>query len=260
MVDIHCHILRGLDDGADTLETSVQMAEMAIADGVTHVVATPHANSHFNFDPEIIRQRRDELQAAIGDRLILATGCDFHLSFENLQDLQKDPHKYTIHQKNYLLVEFADFAIPPSLDDAMHNLHLMGLSPIITHPERNPLLRTKPERMYRWLHQGSYVQITAGSLLGQFGSSAQRIAEQWLDEGRVHFVASDAHNLKSRPLQLRAAYEIVAARRGDEVANALFRDNPLAAFEGRNLAYEPEHADPGAKPLEYRKRKRFFFF
>jgi len=260
MVDIHCHILPGLDDGAETLETSVQMAEMAIADGVTHVVATPHANSHFKFDPEIVRQRRDELQAAVGDRLILATGCDFHLSFENLQDLQKDPHKYTIHQKNYLLVEFADFAIPPSLDDAMHNLHLMGISPIITHPERNPLLRTKPDRMYRWLHQGSYVQITAGSLLGQFGSSAQRNAEQWLDEGRVHFVASDAHNVKTRPLQLRAAHDIVATRLGEEVANALFQANPLAAFEGRSLPYEPEHADPGAKPPQYRKRKRFFFF
>ena len=132
--------------GADTLETSVQMAEMAIADGVTHIVGTPHANSKYKFDPELIRQRRDELQAAVGDRLILATGCDFHLSFENLQDIQKNPHKYTINQKNYLLVEFADFAIPPFMDDTMHQLQLMGLSPIITHPERNALLRTKPER------------------------------------------------------------------------------------------------------------------
>src|SRR3981081_2488015 len=89
MVDIHCHILPGLDDGADTLETSIQMAEMAIADGVTHVVGTPHANSHFKFDPELIRQRRDELQSAVGNRLILATGCAFHLSYENLQDIQK---------------------------------------------------------------------------------------------------------------------------------------------------------------------------
>ena len=260
MVDIHCHILPGMDDGADTLETSVQMAEMAIADGVTHIVGTPHANSHFKFDPEIIRRRREELQAAVGDALVLATGCDFHLSFENLQDLQKDPHKYTIHQKNYLLVEFADFAIPPSMDDTMHNLQLMGLSPIITHPERNPLLRSRPERMYRWLHQGSYVQITAGSLLGQFGSNAQSSAERWLDEGRVHFVASDAHNLTNRPLRLRAAYDAVAGRRGKEIADALFKENPLAAFEGRPLAYEPEQPDPNAQPPEYRKRKRFIFF
>jgi len=260
MVDIHCHILPGLDDGADTMETSIQMAEMAIADGVTHIVGTPHANSHFTFDPERNRKLRDELQAAVGDRLTLATGCDFHLSFENLQDLEKNPQKYTINQKSYLLVEFADFAIPPSMDDTMHRLHLMGLSVIITHPERNAILRTKPERMYRWLHQGSYVQITAQSILGRFGSSAQKCAEQWLDEDRVHFVASDAHNLKSRPLQLRAAFDAVAERRGEDVAQALFHDNPLAAFEGRGLPYEPEALDPNAKPMQYRKRKRFLFF
>ena len=260
MVDIHCHILYGLDDGADTLETSIQMAEMAIAEGVTHIVGTPHANSRYKFDPELIRQRRDELQTAVGDRLILATGCDFHLSFENLQDLQVNQRKYTINQKNYLLVEFADFAIPQSMDDTMHKLQLMGLSPIITHPERNALLRTKPERMYRWLHQGAYVQITAQSILGRFGVSAKERAEEWLDADRVHFVASDAHNLKGRPLQLRAAYEAVARRRGEDIAQALFHDNPLAAFEGRSLPYEPEQADPSAKPPQYRRRKRFIFF
>jgi protein-tyrosine phosphatase len=260
MVDIHCHILPGLDDGADTLETSIQMAEMAIADGVTHVVATPHANSMFTFEPDLIRRRCAELQAAVGQRLKLATGCDFHMSADNLRDLQKNPQKYTINQKSYLLIEFDDLVIPPRLDDMMHTMHLMGLSPIITHPERNPTLRTKPERLYRWLHQGSYVQITAGSLLGRFGNAAQGRAEEWLDADRVHFVSSDAHNLRNRPLQLRAAYDLVAGRRGEVCARALFTDNPLAAFEGRSLPYEPEQADPNAKPIQFRKRKRFLFF
>jgi protein-tyrosine phosphatase len=146
------------------------------------------------------------------------------------------------------------------MDDTMHQLQLMGLSPIITHPERNALLRAKPERMYRWLHQGAYVQITAQSILGRFGTSAKERAEEWLDADRVHFVASDAHNLKGRPLQLRAAYDAVAERRGEAVAQALFHDNPLAAFEGRSLPYEPEQTDPSAKPPQYRRRKRFIFF
>jgi len=158
------------------------------------------------------------------------------------------------------IVEFADFAIPPSMDDTLHQLQLAGLSPILTHPERNALLRTKPQKMYRWLHQGCYAQITALSLLGRFGSSAQHRAEQWLDEDRIHFVASDAHNVKGRPLQLRAAFDVVAKRRGEEVAQALFRDNPLAAFEGRSLPYEPEQLDPSAQPPQYRRRKRFLFF
>src|SRR5580693_5072868 len=116
MVDIHCHILPGLDDGPDSFEESLEMAEMAIADGITHVVGTPHANSMHIFDPEQVRRRRDELQDKVGDRLQLATGCDFHLSFENLQDIPGKTTKYTINQKHYLLVEFAEFAIPPSME------------------------------------------------------------------------------------------------------------------------------------------------
>src|SRR5260370_4357190 len=260
MVDIHCHILPGLDDGAHTVETSHQMADMAIAEVLTQVVGTPHANSHYKFDPELIRQRRAELQSAVGARLTLVTGCDLHLSYENLQDIQKNPRKYTINQKNYLLVEFADFAIPPSMDDTLHQLQLAGLSPIITHPERNALLRAQPERMYRWLHQGCYAQITAQSILGRFGSAAQHRAEEWLDAERIHFVASDAHNLKGRPLHLRAAYDKVVERRGDAVAQALFQENPLAAFQGRTLPYEPDQAHPSAKPPQYPRRKRFMFF
>jgi protein-tyrosine phosphatase len=264
MVDIHCHILAGLDDGATSLEESVQMAEMAVEDGITHVVATPHSNGEYVLDPALVRARRDELQnelhRKIGDRLTLATGCDFHLSYENLQDIKTNTAKYTINQKNYLLVEFADFAIPPTAEDTLHQLHLLGLSPIITHPERNRLIRSQPERLRGWLHQGCYVQITAQSLLGRWGETIKKQAEEWLDQDLVHFFASDAHNNSSRPLRLGEAYKAVAARRGEAVAKALFQDNPLAAFEGRALPYEPPQPDVAARPKHASRRKRFFFF
>ena len=260
MVDIHCHILPGLDDGSKSMEESVEMAEMAIADGITHVVGTPHSNGEFRFDPALIRERRDELQARVGDRLKLATGCDFHLSVENLLEIQKDSTRFTINQKNYLLVEFADFALPPGIEDTLHRLQLMGLSLIITHPERNRLICAQPDRLRRWLHQGCYVQVTAQSLLGRWGETVQKQSEKWLDQEMVHFVASDAHNTKSRPLQLRKAYEMVAERRGDAIAQALFVDNPLAVFEGRPLLYEPEQPDVTACPAHARRKKRFIFF
>ena len=260
MVDIHCHILPGLDDGPDSFEESLQMAEMAIADGITHVVATPHANSMYAFDPAAIHKLRDELQEKVGDRLQLATGCDFHLSFENLQDIAANTAKYTINQKRYLLVEFAEFAIPASMDDTLHQLQLLGLSIVITHPERNRLIRSHQDRLRRWLHQGCYVQVTAQSLLGKFGEGAQTDAEKWLDEEMVHFVASDAHGTTRRPLQLREAYDAVTSRRGEEVAQALFHDNPLAAFEGRPLPYEPEQPEVAARSSRTGRRKRFIFF
>ena len=261
MIDIHCHLLPGLDDGPDTLEESLQMAEMAIIDGITHVIATPHANDTYPFLPEMVEKRRDEIQARIGKRLVLATGCDFHLSYENIQDLRKTPAKYTLNQKNYLLVEFADFAIPPTIDNTLHELHLAGLRPIVTHPERNALIRSNPARLAAWVRQGCRVQVTALSLLGRFGRSAQESAEWLLDHDMIHFFASDAHNTsaRGRPLLLHQAYTVVAERRGDDVARALFRDNPLAAFEGRPLPYSPDPPDvEAAQPPP--KRKRFWFF
>ena len=156
------------------------MGEMAIADGITHVIGTPHANPNYRFSPRAIRERCDELQAIFVGRLVLATGCDFHLSFENLQDIKYDSARYTLNQKNYLLVEFADYSIPPSLDQSLHELQLAGLHPIVTHPERNPLIRAQPERLYKWLGQGCYAQITAQSLGGRFGKAAQEMAQQWL--------------------------------------------------------------------------------
>src|ERR1700683_520454 len=264
MIDIHCHLLAGLDDGPDSIEMSLEMAEMAISDGITRVIATPHAHPQHAFVPELINLRRQELQARLEGRLILATGCDFHLSFENLQEIQHLPSRFTLNQKNYLLVEFADYSIPPSMDQALHQLHLAGLRPIITHPERNPLIRAQPERLYRWLRQGCYAQGTAQSLLGRWGESAQAAANEWLNAGAIHFVASDAHNTTSRPLKLKETYELIAKARGEDGARALLVDNPLAAFEDRQIPWGAELADDlgwevsaGAQP---RKKKRFWFF
>jgi len=256
MVDLHCHILPGLDDGAKTIEDSLAMAEDAIADGITHVVATPHASSDYKFDYGRVRSSREELNDRLAGRLTLATGCDFHLNHENLVAVRKDPRPFCLNQHDYLLVEFNEFSIPPSMDQTLHELQLWGLRPVVTHPERNGILRTRPERLEQWIRHGSLVQITAGSLTGVFGPGAQQDAWSWLGRGLVHFICSDAHNTGRRPLKLKFAYEAVAAQMGDEIASAYFIDNPLAAFEGRPLSYVPEIAPPS----EPRRRKRFLFF
>ncbi len=258
MVDIHCHLLPGLDDGPETMEDSVRMAEAAIADGVKRIVATPHANDTYPFDPERISRFRDELQQKVGARLILSTGCDFHLSYDNLEAVRADPSRFTLNQKSYLLVEFADFALPPFLDGALHELQLQGLRVIITHPERNPLVRTRHERLHGWVTRGCYVQVTALSLLGRFGAEAQRAAGEYLEWNWIHFIASDAHNLRGRPPRLREAFDEVSRRSGPDVARALFHDNPLAACEGSPLPYVPEPAEPGACAAG--RRRRFLFF
>jgi protein-tyrosine phosphatase len=256
MVDLHCHILPGIDDGAKTIEDSLAMAGDAITDGITHVVATPHASSDYPFDYLRVRSACDELRARLAGRLTLATGCDFHMNHENLVALRRDPRPFCVNQHDYLLVEFNEFSIPPAMDQTLHELQLAGLRPVITHPERNGILRTHPERLEQWIGHGSFLQVTAGSLTGVFGAGAQQDAWTWLTRGFVHFISSDAHNTARRPLKLKFAYDAVAARMGGEVARFYFVDNPLAAFEGRPLPYIPEIA-PAPEP---RRRKRFLFF
>ncbi|MGC1618485.1 MAG: CpsB/CapC family capsule biosynthesis tyrosine phosphatase [Candidatus Acidiferrum sp.] len=256
MVDVHCHILPGLDDGPDNIEVSLSMAESAIADGITHVVATPHSSNEYHFDYSRVRALRDELQEKIGSGLLLATGCDFHLNAENLTALREDSSRFCINQHDYLLVEFNEFSIPPSMDQTLHEIQLLGLRPVITHPERNAILRTQTERIAKWVRLGCHVQVTAGSLLGVFGSGARRDAWRWVGDGLVHIVASDAHNTRNRPLKLQPAFDLVREQFGEEKARALFVENPMAAFEGRELPHVPALAEE----IEHPRRKRFFFF
>ena len=256
MVDLHCHILPGIDDGPDSMEESLKMAETAIADGITHVVATPHSSDSYRFDFATVRRLRDQLQSRIGTRLEIATGCDFHLNPENLASLRKEPRQYCINQRDYLLVEFNEVSIPPAMDNTLHDMQLSGLRLIVTHPERNVILRSRPERLREWVRRGCFVQLTGGALTGGFGLSAQQIALEWIGEGVVHFVASDAHHSQIRPLRLRPAYEKVADQFGEGKARALFQENPRAAFEGQGLPHIPEVTET-ATP---RRRKRFFFF
>jgi protein-tyrosine phosphatase len=258
MVDIHCHLLPGVDDGPETLEESFEMAEMALADGITHIAATPHCNEVYPFDGERSLALCQELAGRMGGRLNLATGCDFHLSYENVEAATASPARFALNQRHYLLLEFADFSLPPFLDRALERLQSAGLKLIVTHPERNPLVRAAPERLRRWIDAGCYAQVTAQSLTGRFGPAAERAALEYLDRNWVHFVASDAHNARSRPPRLRKAYDLVAARRGPEVARALFQDNPLAAWQGEPLPWTPEpDPPPSAAPA---RRRRFLFF
>ena len=252
MVDIHCHILPALDDGAVEESVSKEMAAMAAADGVTHIVATPHSNYHYDFDPEVNRRKRDELQSAIGDSPKLLLGCDFHLSYENLEDVRHRPTRYSINEGPYLLVEFADISIPPNMDQVFFDLQSHKLIPIITHPERNPILSEKPELIKKWIEAGCLVQVTAGSFLGRFGKRAERSAWQLLRHDMVHFIASDAHNTTSRPPLLSEARRAIAADRGEPVGLALADVNPRAAIDGKPLAWRPE-------PVEVQPRKWYSF-
>jgi protein-tyrosine phosphatase len=243
MVDIHHHLLPGLDDGSNSIETSVAMGKLAVADGITHIVCTPHANGQYAFDPAVNAAKTNELRvrfAAEGVALTLGSGCDFHLSFDNVTEAKKDPARFSINGLGYLLVEVPDYGLPPGLTETFYELQLAGLTPILTHPERNPTLQNDPARMKDWLRGGMLIQVTADSLTGHKGKHAERMAHELLEKRWVHFLATDAHNTSSRPPRMREAHNLVATRYGASYAHALCLTNPLAVFLGKQFEVEEE--------------------
>jgi protein-tyrosine phosphatase len=256
MIDVHHHLLYGLDDGARDLETSLAMAEMAIKDGITHIVCTPHANDEYEFSPEENAARIAALREALGDRLTLGLGCDFHLSYDNLEDALKNPAKYSINGKQYLLVEFPDFGIPRNIRDSFHEMLVAGLIPILTHPERNLTLMQDLDRMAEWIRIGCLVQVTAGSLTGRFGKGPRRVARELLDRRWVHILATDAHNTSSRPPILSEAYRFIANEYRTADADRLCKDNPWAVFHGKPLRPQPEPLKLTEESVEMAPKKR----
>lgn len=238
MIDIHHHLLWGLDDGASNLETTLAMARIAAEDGITHVVCSPHANGHYAYEPRMIAGKIAELQRLLERERIelkLGHGCDFHLSYENIEQAKADPTRYSINGLGYLLVEIPDYSLPRGLTEIFYELQLAGLIPILTHPERNPTLQADQPRMVDWLRGGVLVQVTAGSVLGRMGKQAERMAHELLEKRWVNFLATDAHNTTSRPPRMHDAFELVAKKYGPEYAHLLCVSNPLAAFMGKPL-------------------------
>ncbi len=246
MVDIHHHLLWGLDDGAKNFEMSLAMAKAAAADGITEIVCTPHASGQFTFQPELSEQRRMELQGALdteGVALRLGLGCDFHLSYDNILEVKEDPSRFSVNGLGYLMVEIPDYGVPPGLAETFYELQLAGLTPILTHPERNPTLQNDLERVAEWMRGGVLVQVTGDSVTGKMGRVAQRTAHLLLERRWVHFLATDAHNVSSRPARLSEARDMVAKKYGAAYAESLVTGNPRCVFEGTAISPVEEPQD-----------------
>lgn len=239
MVDIHTHILPGVDDGARSWEMALHMCQMAIEDGITHIVASPHSNDEYIYDRKEFTALLHDLASRVGPELTFSLGCDFHFSYDNLVTLESTPHLFTIGSTQYLLAEFSDFSIPPWINNKLQDLIGIGLRPIITHPERNPILQAKPERLIDWVEMGCPVQVTANSLTGRWGDKAAKTAQWLLRRDMVHIIASDCHNVQGRSPILSDARRVLEKKYGDELAFALTEDNPLAVVENRELPYFP---------------------
>jgi protein-tyrosine phosphatase len=240
VIDIHCHILPEVDDGPKSWDVSIEMCRMAAADDITHIVATPHANDRYAYDRVYLTGLLGELREKISaTQLQFSLGCDFHLSFENLERVLEQPHTYTIGDTNYLLIELSNFSIPNNLSECFTRLGDRGLTPILTHPERNPILQQTPQRILELAEQGCVIQITASALTGFWGERPEIIARWLLERSAVHVLASDAHETKRRIPNLSAGRAVAAKIVGAEYADALVEGNPGAIVAGVPIPYCP---------------------
>lgn len=240
MIDIHCHILAEVDDGPKSWDLAEEMCRMAAADGIEHIVATPHANDRYHYDREFLTRVLDYLRQRVGESPRLSLGCDFHLSYENLQDAMLFPSRYTIEGSHYMLAELSNYGVPPQIEGQFSKLLDKGITPVITHPERNPIVQRTPQRMLQWVELGCVIQVTGSALTGRWGESAWRTARWLLKRDAVHVLASDAHDTKNRPPVLSAARHAAVEICGEDVARALVDDNPRAIISGLALPYFPQ--------------------
>jgi protein-tyrosine phosphatase len=252
MIDLHCHILPGIDDGATDLSVSFAMARAFLADGVTIVACTPHIlpGLYDNTGPRI-REAVAQLQRALaaeGIPLRVTSGADNHVVHGMAEQLRSG-HLLPLGNSRYVLVEPPHHVPPPRMEQLFFDILVAGYVPILTHPERLTWLKQHYESVLRLAHAGVWMQITAGSLAGSFGRSARYWGERMLDEGVVHILATDAHDVDRRPPNLGAGYELSAKRVGEEEARNLVLVRPEGVL--RNL---PPSSLPTPKPALVKPR------
>ncbi len=259
MIDIHHHCLPGVDDGPHEWDEAVDMCRMAADEGIETIIATPHVlrGRWRTAPPAELTERIEMLREKTGDRPRLLLGSEYFFAHDMAEVLRAGNAIVPLAGSRYVLIELASNSIPPLIEQPLYRIQLEGWIPIIAHPERNLVLQSRPELVVDLINHGARMQLTAGSLTGDFGPEAQRAAESWLRLGRVHFVATDAHNLVRRPPRPRRALEALKNIVGTDVADALTRRNPLAVVENRGLPYEPEPAEAANGGLLTRLRGFF---
>jgi len=245
MIDLHTHVLPGIDDGADDLAAAVAMCRAAAADGCETLFATPHQRTEHwdNGDLELLAELRRQVEEAAGGSPRIAAGAEIRVGSSLLDDLA-DPTANGLQplaDSKYLLLELSRYVPPPDPVGLTHELIVAGWTPIYAHPELIPYLARDPGLLHDLAAAGALFQVTAASVTGEMGRDTRTLCRRMLDDDLVHFVASDAHGVTWRPPGLAAVRRAIAARWGEETADRVTRGNPRAVLEDRPLQVPAAH-------------------
>ncbi|MGM0214804.1 tyrosine-protein phosphatase [Enterococcus sp. AZ109] len=251
MIDLHCHILPGMDDGPETVEESLAMARMAIRQGISHILCTPHHNNGRYINPAdkiipVVQNLQRELDQR-GLALSLYEGQEVRLSGQMVEAIQRQEILFTDLDNQYLLIEFPTMEVPAYAEQLFFQLIGQGHTPVIVHPERNAIFGNDPNRLLPFLDMGVLTQLTAPSIVGFFGKKIQKTAKIMLDHQLGFMVASDAHSVDQRGFYLMEAYQEITKEFGASYTNAM-----------QQMAKDLLNGDPVQRPAYQKVKKRFF--
>lgn len=238
-IDIHAHILPGLDDGAKTIDESLAMVQTAMQNGTTILVATPHVSTgSFETSKEEILTAVANINkelSRVGCELLVLPGAEYSLE-PSLPKRLADGELLTINNiGRHLMIELPSVFIPDNTEQILYEIQLQGVTPIIAHPERNYYLSRHPELLQIFLKRGVLSQITSASVTGWFGHQIRKTALKFIKLGLVHCLATDAHTVTGRNMVLKPAYELVRRKWGQDYAQILVYDNPCRIINGENV-------------------------
>ena len=240
MIDLHCHILPGVDDGPAHMDESLAMARQAAADGIKTLVAAPHTlNEVFHNPRQRVQEAVARLQNALAEHSIdieICMGSEVHICTGLAKKVLSGEVATINDTGRYVLVEFPLHVIPPGSDEELFQMKLNHITPILVHPERNPIFQNHPDRLQYFVDMGCLVQITAMSITGLLGEDAMDCAHMLLEQRQVHVIASDAHSFDNRPPILSPAVDVAARSLGSrEEAEAMVIHRPRAILEGKPI-------------------------
>lgn len=244
MIDLHCHILPGVDDGAQSTEDSIAMAKAACKEGIHTIVATPHHQNGVYINPaEIILHQVKQLNDRLKEEeinLTILPGQEIRLYGELLEDYESEQIVTLNCTDKYIFIEFPANHVPRYAEKMLYELRVKGITPIIVHPERNTEIIERPEVLYKLVNQGALAQITAGSVTGKFGKKIKKFSLQLMEHHLAHVIASDAHNTTTRSFHLQSAYETVEKIFGSSILY-YFKENTYSLISGKTIyREEPE--------------------
>jgi len=264
MIDIHTHILPGLDDGSESLEMSLKMARLAEADGIHQIVATPHLyrGSYINNGLDVIEEKKKELQTLLKSERIgieLFHGTEVYVSHNLIEKVISERENLVINHGQYMLIEFPSGHIFAGVKDLIFEIMTEGLQVIIVHPERNRVFQNNPDSLFELIEMGALCQANSGSFTGLYGRIVQDTVHSFLSWGYLHFLGSDCHNTRSLPPNLSQARNQIEELAGGETAQALVSDNPQAMLAGKEIPYRPDPITPKGRMKSLKVKLPGFF-